>query len=162
MRRRTETIAVAASATDVSVTRDDFEADVRGWLAENRLNQYADAFINDGYDDLETIAHAIKEGRRRCCLLEDRRNNRSRRVSNRSRVCYDKFPFNVRKKRTLCKHCQNKRNTKISRLEKKEAYLFNSSSFLSFKFSRRSPYSFKISRHYRHNFTLRPNTVWLC
>ena len=102
MRRRTETIAVAASATDVSVTRDDFEADVRGWLAENRLN----------HDDLETIAHAIKEGRRRCCLLEDRRNNRSRRVSNRSRVCYDKFPFNVRKKRTLCKHCQNKRNTK--------------------------------------------------
>merc|ERR1711871_1022551 len=44
--------AAAGATADGSL-----EDGVREWLKQLRLERYADAFIEDGYDDLRTVAH---------------------------------------------------------------------------------------------------------
>merc|ERR1711934_666080 len=42
--------------TTTTITSDEqHEVEVRVFLEQNRLSQYADAFIGEGYDDLETV-----------------------------------------------------------------------------------------------------------
>ena len=49
------TATATTNTAAVVVALDTIETDVRDWLQINRLSIYADQFIGEGYDDMETV-----------------------------------------------------------------------------------------------------------